>query len=163
MKRSAALLTLLILFAFGCASTKKLPGRYGLVIDDNRQSWRGYVVDDSVLYALREQLGRVDVIASPTEPGYDAVIVLSSGPSTQWHIEPERDDIPDAQGTRQQLVYYQILRGGAKVAEGAARVEHTWPPPIDDRSDTDSYRHQQTYAGALEVARVVVKALRDAG
>ncbi len=161
MKRSIALLITLVLFAAGCASTKKLAGRYGLVLDDELKTRGMYALDETVIYALREELGHVDLIDSPSDAGYDAVIVLSRGPWTQLHIEPQPEQ--PAMGTRQHLVQYEILRGGRKIAEGVARVERSWPPAPGERLDTDSHRHQQSYAGGLEVARVVVKALRDAG
>jgi hypothetical protein len=162
MKRLVALLVLLVA---ACASNPdRLAGRYAVVLDpalDRFPPGR-----EGIVSALRDRLQNVDFVPSRDVQGYDAVIVLSRGPSGRWNINPPPPQ-PHA-GSTIHLVHYEIVREGRVASAGDARVVHTWPPsrhdinpPAREPGGATSHQIQQAYAGGIEVARTVTKALRD--
>ena len=159
-------IALVVALIAGCASApRKISGKYGVVIDPKVS------FDDDIVRALRDRLSSVDVVASPADDAYDAVIVLSWEAGGRWTLQPDDRRFNNMHvQQRMDLVHYQIMRGGKKAAEGSIHVAAGYPP-----RDISSTRHQtvigddqpltiqRDYGRGIDVARVVVKALKDAG
>ena len=156
---------LLVLFV-GCASTpKKLSGKYGLVFGDDLH------VNDSIVRALRDQLSSVDVVASPADDKYDAVIVLenprlSMGIVNSYPVPEQRLDLirrdPRVFNTRTAwLVRYEIVRRGTTVAGGTIAPEPYLLPDIAQETvrDPNSTVREQEFRVSHDIAQYIVRAL----
>lgn len=156
---------LLVLFV-GCASTtKKLSGKYGLVFGDDLH------VNDSIVRALRDQLSSVDVVASPADDKYDAVIVLENQrlslgvvnayPVTQQRLDLIRQDPRVFNARNAWLIHYEIVRRGTTVADGTIAPESYVLPDIAQGPvrDVNSAVREQEFRASHNIAQDIVKAL----
>ena len=149
-----------ILVTCACASTttSKVPGRYGVVLDpalvetaDERTAIPS--VGDSILRALRDRLETVETTRSTSAAGYDAIIVLQYGGGNLF-----KPSNPDATVSAFTLLEYEILRGGASIANGSVPLRglRREEGARAARARTQS----EAYAQGIEVARVVAQALK---
>ena len=166
-------LTLLLAVFAGCATTSdRIGGKYGVFFESD------LAYDEQIVTALRDRLSSVDVVASPADDAYDAVIVLSRTATGNFPLQP---DIRRVESTRSgprtrtyrvqhrmELLHYAIVRRGSAVSAGEVHVLSGYPAlDITDKQqmpypgDQDSARTQQQYARGIEVARAVEKALKD--
>ena len=156
---------LLVLFV-GCASTpRKMAGKYGVVLAPRM----GY--NDQIVHALRERLSTVDVVASPADDAYDAVIVLDGTTRTpnsynyqrviskeqpmQWEPDYGRVQAGFA------VMRYEIHRRGTITAKGSMLASL---PGLDitDSARTDGFRvmnNGSAYGTAFDFANQIVRLL----
>jgi hypothetical protein len=158
----------LVVLVAGCASTAKLPGKYGVVFEEASR------YDDSIVGALRDRLSTVDVVASPADDAYDAVIVLGQPMNTPRFLTTTpykettktssvfsmREDFHS--GFRFTAMRYEIHRRGAITAEGTVRANQS---PLDITAARIPYNQSklsQTGSGnapSIDIASQLVKAL----
>jgi hypothetical protein len=162
-------IALLVTMIAGCASTPgKIQGKYGVFFDPY------FAPDEQIVSALRDRLSSVDVVASPADDAYDAVIVLSSSASGPFLLQPQVRTTATVSKPRvlqrMELIHYEILRGGKLAAAGDVRVIGGYPDQnIVERKqllrtdDQESARRQQTYGRSIDVARSVAQALKGEG
>jgi len=168
-------IALLVTLIAGCASAPgRIAGNYGVYFDSD------FASDEQVVRALRDRLSSVDVVASPADDAYDAVIVLSRTATGRFRLQPDsfinperRRDSPPSLDLRQQqmeLVHYEIVRDGRTTAAGEVRVIGGYPTSDlmarrqrTTPGDRDSARLQQSYGRGIDIARSVVQALKGEG
>jgi|SRR5215212_1539327 len=163
---------LLVAVIAGCATTSdKISGKYGVFFDSP------LAYDEQIVRALRDRLSSVDVVASPADDAYDAVIVLSRTATGNFALQP---DVRRVQSTRSgpmtrtypvqhrmELLHYDVVRGGKVMQRGDVHIIAGYPSTdIADRQqapsagDQDSAHIQQQYARGIELARAVANAVK---
>jgi hypothetical protein len=162
-------IALLVTMIAGCASTPgKIQGNYGVFFDP------AFAPDEQIVRALRDRLSSVDVVASPADDAYDAVIVLSRDASGPFLLQPQVQTTATVSRPRvlqrMELVHFEIMRDGKLSAAGDVRVIGGYPEQdlVERRQqlrtdDRDSARRQQAYGRGVDVARSVAEALKGAG
>ena len=173
-----ALLPLVLLVAVACSTApQRVAGRYALVFDPElTRSAPGGSFGDQVTLALKDRLGSVEVVDSPSAPGYDAVIVIrpagtvvapAGHPAARGPIVYDRDGrpvSPSNPATHVRMVEFDVIREGRTVTSGATRLETE--PVLDsiDRSGRAEVRpvnRTNGYEQSRQVAAAIVTALKE--